>query len=153
VQRYLRQDNTIVIAGVRDPSKSSQALKDLPKGKDSRIVIVKIDSCSATDALEAVKDIQKQGIQHLNVVIANAGVAYSYSSVKDLKIEDLQGHIEPNVQGPIRLYQATAGLLAKASTPKWVTIGSTAGRISVSVKEDSPLSIWAQKIRVLSFAK
>ena len=59
--------NITVIAGVRDPSESWQALQDLPRGKDSRIIVVKI-------ALEATKDIQNQGIRHLNVVIANVHI-------------------------------------------------------------------------------
>jgi norsolorinic acid ketoreductase len=136
--RYVARPNTTVIAGVRDVAKSSQALQELSKGKDSEIIVVKIDSTSPTDALDAVKEFEKQGIRHLDLVIANAGVANTYPSVKDLKIEDLQHHMEPNVWGPVRLYQATIALLAKAAEPKWVTIGSMAGQISVRL----PLSLY-----------
>ncbi|KAF7940452.1 uncharacterized protein EAE98_000579 [Botrytis deweyae] len=70
------------------------------------------------------------GINHIDLVIANAGVSYAWPSVIDLKIEDLEGHFIPNVYGAVRLYQATLSLLLKSKDPKWVIIGSTAGMIT-----------------------
>lgn len=133
LERFLAKPNHIVIAANRDPGHpTSKALSDLPKGPGSRLVLVKVDALSETDALEAVKELTAQGINHLDIVIANAAVAYAYGKVSEVKIEDLQGHIEPNVYGVVRLYQATLPLLLKATAPKWITIGSGAGCIEVS---------------------
>ncbi|EME45389.1 hypothetical protein DOTSEDRAFT_170752 [Dothistroma septosporum NZE10] len=128
LELFLAEPNHTVIAANRDPHHaSSKALLDLPTGKGSKLITVKIDASVPEDAASAIAEIKKQGIDYLDVVIANAGVSYTFPFVKDLKIEDLQGHIEPNVYGVISLYQATRELLDKGTDPKWMTMGSSAG--------------------------
>ena len=125
---YLTKPDHIVIAANRDPSAaSSKALAVLPTGANSKLIVVKSDASVETDPFEAVKELEKQGIDHLDLVIANAGVSTTYPFVKDVKIADLQAHIVPNVFGVVCLYQATRELLNKAEKPKWVTMGSSAG--------------------------
>lgn len=132
VERYLARDEHTVIAAVRDPDhQTSRALADLPKGQNSRLVVVKIDSTVETDALKAVEELSAQGIDHLDLVIANAGVARSFPKVSELKAAELQAHITPNVFGVVWLYQATLPLLRKSDQPKWVTMGSSAGQLEV----------------------
>lgn len=132
LQRYLAQPNHIVIAGNRDPTHpTSTALNDLPKADGSRLIVVKIDAAIEQDAHDAVKELQQtHGIDHLDIVIANAGVSYVWPPVAQLKIADLQAHIEPNVYGVVAVYQATRPLLQKSSKePIFVPMGSTAGCI------------------------
>jgi norsolorinic acid ketoreductase len=97
------------------------------------LVVVKIDSTVETDALKAVDEIQTQGINRLDLVIANAGMARSYPKVSELKVAELQAHLAPNVFGVVWLYQATLPLLRVSDQPKWVTMGSTAGSLGVSL--------------------
>lgn len=133
LKRYLAKPGHIVIAANRDPeATTSKELANLPKGSGSRLILVKVDAKSDSDALKAVKELEKQGIYHLDLVVANAGVFYISSKVSDVKIADIQDHIEPNVYGVVRLYQATLPLLLKSPSPKWVTLGSSAGAIEVS---------------------
>jgi len=133
LERYLAKPNHIVIVANRNPEHAtSKELASLPKGSGSRLIVVKVDSKSDLDALEAVKELDKQGVQHLDVVIANAGVFQGFVKVSDVKIADIQEHIEPNVYGVVRLYQATLPLLLKSANPKWITLGSSAGCIEVS---------------------
>ncbi|KAI1081475.1 norsolorinic acid reductase-like protein [Whalleya microplaca] len=133
LQRYLARPNYIVIAANRDPGHAtSKALAELPTGAGSRLVVVKSDASVESDALEAVKQLTAQGIDHLDIVIANAGVSYIWPKVSEIKIADLQGHITPNVYGVIWLFQATLPLLLKSKSPKWITMGSTAGWLEVS---------------------
>ncbi|EXF82182.1 aflatoxin biosynthesis ketoreductase nor-1 [Colletotrichum fioriniae PJ7] len=132
LQRYLALPNHIVIAGNRDPTQpTSQALNDLPKAEGSKLIVVKIDACVEEDAQDAVKELQETyGITHLDIVIANAGISYAWPAVAELKIADLQAHMEPNVYGVVALYQATRPLLRKSSKePMFVPMGSTAGCI------------------------
>lgn len=125
---YLAKSNHIVIAANRNPAHpSSKALHDLPTGSGTKLVIVKIDASIESDASVAVKELQKQGIDHLDIVIASAGIATIYPLVKDLNTADLQAHIVPNVFGVVWLYQATRPLLLNAENPKWITMGSSAG--------------------------
>jgi len=128
LQLYLAKPNHIVIAANRDLGHTtSKALADLPSGPGSRLIVVKTDASVESDPFEAVKKLTTQGIDHLDLVIANAGVSYIWPKVSELKIADLQGHLTPNVFGVVWLYQATLPLLLKSTNPKWVTIGSSAG--------------------------
>ncbi|CAN9083303.1 unnamed protein product [Alternaria alternata] len=132
LQRYLAQPNHTVIAGNRNPAHpSSQALAQLPKGEGSKLIVVKIDASIEEDASIAVKELQdNHGIDYLDIVIANAGVAYTYPSVAELKLDDLRGHMRPNVYGFVTLYQATRALLQKSQRePIFTPIGSSAGCI------------------------
>lgn len=133
LEQYLLRPNHIVIAANRTPDHgSSKALFNLPRASDTRLVLVKIDGASDTDASEAVEELKSQGIDHLDIVIANAGVMYATGKVLDVEIDDLKCHMEPNVYGVIRLYQAVLPILLKSKKPTWVTTGSGAGRFEVS---------------------
>ncbi|KAE9362885.1 NAD(P)-binding protein [Stipitochalara longipes BDJ] len=128
LERYLARPNHIVVAANRDTTHvTSKNLSDLPTGAGSSLFIVKVDASVESDPLEAAKQLSAQGIDHLDLVIANAGVSYVWPKVSELKISDLQAHIDTNVYGVVWLYQATLPLLLKANNPKWVTIGSAAG--------------------------
>lgn len=133
--RYLARPNHIAIAANRDPENAtSKALAKLPKGQGSRLIIVKLDASIEADSARAVRQLISQGIGHLDIVIANAGVSYAWPKVSDVKTEDLQGHLIPDLFGVIWLYQATFPLLKKSMDPKWITIGSVAGKL-----EDQPV--------------
>jgi norsolorinic acid ketoreductase len=105
------------------------ALQELPTGPDSRLVVVKLDASIEQDAQEAIAELQhKHGIQHLDIVIANAGIGYIYPTVAEVKIADIRAHMEPNVYGVVALYQATRSLLQKsAREPIFLPMGSSAG--------------------------
>jgi norsolorinic acid ketoreductase len=127
---YLAKPNHVVIAANRDPSHAtSKALFDLPTAPGSRLIVVKVNSSTEADPFEAVKELEKQGINHLDLVIANAGISYIWPKISELKMSDLRAHLEPNVFGVVWLFQATLPLLLNSKNPKWVTMGSTAGSI------------------------
>lgn len=131
-ERYLARDDHTVVAAVRDPDHpTSKTLADLPAGRNSRLVVVKIDSTAEADALEAVGSLSSRGIDRLDLVIANAGVAQTFPRVSELKVADLQRHIEPNVFGVVWLFQAALPLLRRSDKPKWITVGSSAGQLEV----------------------
>ncbi|KAF6843893.1 aflatoxin biosynthesis ketoreductase nor-1 [Colletotrichum musicola] len=135
LQRYLALPNHIVIAGNRDPAHpTSKALSGLPTAEGSRLIVVKIDACVEEDAHAAVKELREShGIEHLDVVIANAGVCYIWPSVAEVKISDLHAHMQPNVYGVVTLFQATRPMLKKSEKkPMFVPMGSTAGLIENS---------------------
>ena len=133
LERYLVRPNYIVIAANRNPEHaSSRALINIPKAADTQLIIVKIDASNDKDAANAVAELQSQGIDHIDLVIANAGVSYAFGKVSDISFKDIRDHFEPNVYGILRLYQATIPLLRKSHNPKWVTMGSMAGSIEVS---------------------
>ncbi|KAI0485713.1 NAD(P)-binding protein [Xylaria cf. heliscus] len=129
---YLAKPNHTVIAANRDPTHaSSQSLRTLPVGQGSRLLLIKVDASIESDAGDAVAKLTngEDGVDHLDLVIANAGIANKYPKVSELKTSDFMAHLTPNVLGSVWLFQATLPLLYKSTAPTWVTIGSDAGCI------------------------
>jgi norsolorinic acid ketoreductase len=132
VAHYLLRPNHLVIAANRNPDNdASKSLFDLPRAAGSRLVVVKLDTTVEADHAAAVKQLeQAHGIDHLDLVIANAGGNTAFPFVRDVTQTELQSHIDMNVFGVLFLFQATRHLLQKAKEPKWVTMGSGGGSIS-----------------------
>ncbi|KAJ5279833.1 allantoate permease [Penicillium angulare] len=123
LELYLKKPNHVVIAGVRDPGNaSSQALAQTPRADGTELHVIKIDATSATDAAAAVKELATKNINHIDILLANAGICLNWPKVSEVKIEDIQTHIDVNVYGFIYLYQAFRDILKIAKNPKWVTI-------------------------------
>lgn len=105
LELYLDRPNHIVIAANRHPnSASSKALHNLPKTEGTRLIIVRYEGTADDGSASGIpKELKAEGVDHLDLVIANAGVAYTYPSVATLKVSDFEGHIGPNVYGTIRV--------------------------------------------------
>lgn len=75
-ERFLAEANHTVIAAVRNPGHATvKKLQDLPKGSNSQLIVVKLDASVEEDAKNAVTELQQRhGIDHLDIVIANAGI-------------------------------------------------------------------------------
>ncbi|CAI7648599.1 unnamed protein product [Penicillium glandicola] len=142
VGKYLARNNVTVIAAVRNPSSSEAiSLFDLPTGKNSRLVIVKIDASSDIDAKAAVESLSSHGVLALDIVIANAGIfdITAFTTVAESSIAQIQTHFDVNTLGPVRLFQATLPLLQKSSSARFILISSLLSTIG-GIK-DIPLSI------------
>ncbi|KAL2195762.1 hypothetical protein P885DRAFT_40110 [Corynascus similis CBS 632.67] len=132
VKRFLAQPNHTVITGVRNPSHpTARALADLPRGPGSTLITVEYDAGSEQSAADAVSKLRAEhGIQHLDIVVANAGMSKAWPLVKDAKRADTLEHYEVNVLGSVTLYQATRDLLQQsAAKPVFVFMGSQAGSL------------------------
>ncbi|KAL2139203.1 hypothetical protein VTI28DRAFT_5511 [Corynascus sepedonium] len=136
VEAYLTRPNHTVIGSVRDKQTAqAQGLLKLPTAEGSKLLLVKIDSLSNTDAAEAVKELQTAGVNHLDVVIANAGgTVGEVKPLTQVTAQSLLDNFAVNTVGPVLLFQAVHPLLEKASkdgrNPKWITVGSAAGSIT-----------------------
>ncbi|TYJ52415.1 hypothetical protein B9479_006990 [Cryptococcus floricola] len=96
-----------VVAGVRDVTKMPRLSE-----KEGDVVVVKIDSKSTTDAKEAIQELKtKYNITHLDIVLANAGIAPIGDLMSEASIEELDEVLKVNTRGPLVLYQATRELL------------------------------------------
>ncbi|KIW19620.1 hypothetical protein PV08_00193 [Exophiala spinifera] len=140
VAAYLSRPDTIVIAGVRNPTHpTSLSLQELPKEASSSLIVAKIDSLSETDAQDAVAELgSKHGVTSLDVVVANAGISAIWPPVAEARPSDMLEHYRVNVVGVTLLFQAVLPLLkASAKSPKFVTVGSIAG--SIAAQENAPV--------------
>ena len=127
VEKYLSRPNTTVVAAARDPDgQDARDLTNISKAEGSKLITVKIDSTSETHAVNAISTIKGQGITHLDVVIANAGIFKSeaFLKISVAKTSDLIEHVDVNVNGPIRLFQAVLPLLQAAKQPRFAVISS-----------------------------
>ncbi|KAF7556455.1 hypothetical protein G7Z17_g1449 [Cylindrodendrum hubeiense] len=127
----LQKPSTTVVAAVRDPSKeSSLALANLPKAEGSRLIIVKLDVAVQSDPAAAVETLRKEhGIESLDVVVANAGIAHSGSTVLESSGDVITEHLAINAIGPVLLLKATAPLLKAGKNPAFVNISTLIGSI------------------------
>ncbi|KAF2835138.1 NAD(P)-binding protein [Patellaria atrata CBS 101060] len=148
VTTYLSRPNYTVVASVRDlDAENAKSLNDIPRGEDTRLHIIKIDSKSKTDALDAITKLNiKEEIEEFDVVIAAAGIAKDYIEVVDANIDDLQEMFEVNVLGTIRLCQAVLpyfarepGTFDKKPIPKFVTISPTLSSTALAEEAKSLL--------------
>ncbi|KPM36576.1 hypothetical protein AK830_g9994 [Neonectria ditissima] len=129
---FLQKPSTTFIAAVRDLSKSSKALADLPKAEKSRLILVKLDVAIESDPAAAVETLRKEhGIESLDVVVANAGISKDGKPVIESTTSSITEHFAINTIGPVVLFQATAPLLkaSKSGRPTFVAITSLIGTI------------------------
>ena len=112
-------------------STSLSTLSTLAKGQNSKLILLKLESASITDAADLVKTIKSDfNIDHLDIVIANAGISNYFGKARVTPPEEMLSHYTINTLGPLLLFQATVPLLDHGSTPKFVAISSGAGSIS-----------------------
>ncbi|OAA82126.1 Short-chain dehydrogenase/reductase SDR [Akanthomyces lecanii RCEF 1005] len=101
---YAAKPNHTLIAANRNPDDGpSQELLKLPTAEGTTVQLVKIEATDDNDALSAVETLRSRGINHIDILIANAGKATSWPKLEDAKIPDIQDHINTNVFGFVRL--------------------------------------------------
>ncbi|KAI1017332.1 hypothetical protein LB503_013396 [Fusarium chuoi] len=132
-ETYIARTNHVVVAAVRDPTaESSKELLNVTKGPNTRCILVKIDSASEMDALEAIKSLRRDhGIAKLDLVIANAGVSKYFGTAEMTPVKEMIDHFGINSVAPLLLFQATCPLIHAAKAPKFVTISSGAGSLGL----------------------
>lgn len=127
---YLLRPNHTVIGSIRDAESSKvQVLNKLPTAARSRLILVSIENTSTTDAKKAVGDIEAAGVDHIDVVISNAGVSPDPAPLDAIDTNILIDSFKVNTVSTVLLFQAVHKLLTKATSPKWVSVSSRAGSI------------------------
>jgi norsolorinic acid ketoreductase len=96
------------------------------------VILVKVESTSDTDAKHAISSLSSQKINHIDTVIANAGMykLAAFQKVADMKTSDLIEHVDVNAAGVVRLFQASLPLLQKSKKPIFMVVSSGAGSIA-----------------------
>ncbi|ETS73366.1 hypothetical protein PFICI_14971 [Pestalotiopsis fici W106-1] len=129
-QAYLARPNHTVVGTIRDDAAPGVAeLKASLKGDGSRLLLVKIESASPQDSTTAVKEMEAQGIDHVDILIPNAGISPPIEPIETVDLGVLSNAFNVNAVGPLALYQACYPLLKKSSNAKFVPISSAAGTL------------------------
>ncbi|RYP10072.1 hypothetical protein DL765_008226 [Monosporascus sp. GIB2] len=120
-----------VVGGIRnDSSPGVTELKASSLGAGSKLLLVKLESSSLTDAKSAMEQITAAGIDHIDIVIANAGLSPPVAPLETVDLEEVASVLKINALGPLALYQASHSLLEKSKNAKFVSISSAAGSIA-----------------------
>ncbi|PQE16229.1 hypothetical protein CJF32_00010740 [Rutstroemia sp. NJR-2017a WRK4] len=143
-EKYLSQPNTTIIAAVRDAqAPTSKELNNLPKGQSSQLILIEIDASNEEAPSLAAKELStKHNIAHIDILIANAGIADDYSPVAEVPIAKVKKHVEINAYGSLLLFQAFFPLLSKAQSPKFVAVGSPIGSITGMESRTYPMAAY-----------
>lgn len=141
VANYLSKSNNTVVAAVRNVA-TAGSLKELPVGEGSKLIIVALDAADASAPKKAVAEIQAQGVEKLDVVIANAGISTSFETVATVDITKVREHTEVNAYGPLLLFQAVLPLLEKSSNAKFVGLGTPMASITGMESRPFPMGAY-----------
>ena len=130
VQQLAVRKDIVVFVSVRNTSK----LGDLAKitGKHSNVHVIQLRLEVIADAKKAVAEISKV-TDHLDVVIANAGIAYNWERLEKVDPEVVREHFTVNTLGTLTLFQAVLPLLRKAGTSKFVPITTEAAAMTLNI--------------------
>jgi norsolorinic acid ketoreductase len=139
LETLIQRPNTVVVAGVRNPSDpSSKSLESLSTGPGSKAIVVFIDSNDDASAEKAIDVLQTQhNINKIDTVVANAGISKYYGPATITPISEVREHFEVNVVGTIVLFQAVWPLLKASSHPMFMALSS--GVASLGDMESLPL--------------
>ncbi|TAQ87078.1 hypothetical protein B7494_g4599 [Chlorociboria aeruginascens] len=122
---------TTVIAAVRNVESATKDLKSVPVGEGSKLIILKIDSASATDPTDAIKELASNyNITKVDVLISNAGILDLVAPALDTPADSIRKHVEVNTIGPFTLIQAFHPLLQASDSPRFFVISSAIGSIA-----------------------
>ena len=93
------------------------------------------------------------GIDTLDVVIANAGIAEVYPRAADASMADVREHFEVNTLGPLALFQACLPLLEKSKNKqgKFVAVSTSAASIGGMELRPIPNSVYGPSKAALNY--
>ncbi|KAH0355485.1 NAD(P)-binding protein, partial [Aureobasidium melanogenum] len=120
------QTVTVIFACIRNfTPDTTEILSSLPVGHESYVALISIDATVPLHAKLAVETITRiHGYDHVDVVIANSGIANYYGTAAETPLEALRTHLEVNTIGPLALFQAFLPLLMKSPNPRFVAMST-----------------------------
>ena len=132
-ERYLERPNHIVVGSVRDESKPGiGTLKEAKTAPGSQLLLVHIESTSFTDTAKAYEAVVQAGIDHVDIIIANAGGSPHVQPLDVVDAMDMISNFHVNAVAPLVLFQTFKPLLQKSKrSPKWISVSTGGGSISL----------------------
>lgn len=133
VKSLLARPNTIVIATVRKEDGVSALTRETmaaPKGLGSSLQILKLDLSTIRSTAEVKEAFDEFDIDHIDVLINNAGQTSPMVPATETTAEDLRAAFEVNTIAPLLVFQALWPLLQKSLSPKLVMVTSSVGSIA-----------------------
>lgn len=134
VQSLLARPNTTVIATARNEEAVAGLKTDgasATKGANSDLQVLQFDFSTAIPAAKVSAAFAATRVDHVDVLILNAGFATAMTPGAQTTAEDLRASFEVNAIAPLLVFQGLWPLLQKAAgAPKLVWITSSVGSIT-----------------------
>ena len=131
---------------------SAAELQDFKAESGSRLIVLKIDSASTTDADTAINELMSEhSIAKLDTVIANAGIGIHWDTISEATLAQAEENFEINAVGPMRLFYATLPLLSAASTPRFIVISSVFASIEMQSQLQLPNVVYGMSKAAVNF--
>lgn len=129
-----------IIVGVRNTN--AKLAKEL--AQKANVTIVKIDSEDEESPFAAAKQLEKEGVEKIDVVYANAGIAGDAAPVSQTKAKALLEKVNVNAVAPLLLFEAFKPFLQKSDKPIFNVTSSLIGSIAAQEKLiDYPVTAYA----------
>lgn len=121
------------MGSIRDESKPEIAtLKDAETAPGSKLLLVLIESTSFTDTAKAFEVVVQSGIDHVDIIVANAGGSPHVQPLDAVDAKDMISNFHVNAVAPLVLFQSFKPLLQKSKrSPKWISVSTGGGSISL----------------------
>ena len=121
------------MGSIRDESKPEIAtLKDAETAPGSKLLLVLIESTSFTDTAKAFEVVVQSGIDHVDIIVANAGGCPHVQPLDAVDAKDMISNFHVNAVAPLVLFQSFKPLLQKSKrSPKWISVSTGGGSISL----------------------
>lgn len=132
VKALLARPNVTVIATVRSEYAVTALKEELKSHEGNNLHIVKLDFLEAI-APEVIRQVIDQtGVDHVDVLINNAGSVPPMTRAIETTAQDLRATFETDTIAPLMVFQALWPLLQKSKplSPKLVMITSSVGSIA-----------------------
>ncbi|KAK0659828.1 Norsolorinic acid ketoreductase [Lasiodiplodia hormozganensis] len=125
VETLVQRPGVTVVAAIRDITKR-EGVESLnaKAAKGSKVVAVQIRAGDPDDAQALPATLLENGIEHLDVVIANAGISNYYGTAATTPLEQFRDHFEVNTIGLVALFQPVLPFLEKSKHPVLVYVST-----------------------------
>lgn len=125
VETLVQRPGVTVFAAIRDIAKKDGVEKlNAKAAQGSKVVAIQIRAGDDDDAKAIPKTLSENGVDHLDVVIANAGISNYYGLATETPLAQFREHFEVNTIGFVSLFQAVFPFLDKSENPKFVYVSS-----------------------------
>ena len=145
VTQLAARENSIIFATVRNTSNLGQLASLVSQYPNVRPLQLSLEV--AGNAQNMAAEIAKV-TDHLDIVIANAGIAYDWVPLEKIDLEVAKEHISVNTLGTLSLFQAVLPLLRKSPSPKFVPITTEVASITSPVPYNTVSTVALSKIGV-----
>ncbi|WRT64231.1 uncharacterized protein IL334_001160 [Kwoniella shivajii] len=118
---YAQQADTTVILGLRNVD----TMPEIKAGQGIKVIKVKIDSGDIGSPKKAMEELKSQGIDKLDIVIANAAIGDCFGALSEVDLSSFEEHWRINVLAPLALYQACVPLMPEGCKFVWMSSGAS----------------------------